>query len=394
MLFADDGLMFAQSQNEMEAMIRVLTKASEECGLKINKDKSVILIFNDDNNDEYPKVIEGIPVTEETKYLGIKIVNKRDLFREHKRDIIKKAHKMANMTYSIINKSCNKLMIGKTYWKNVALPSILYGLNVVALTNAEVKKLQTIEYGVYRRILGAPRYAPNCALRGEIGSSQMKTRVMKGHLQYIRGAIQSNNELVKKVVFKEIEDGRSKWSKTSAKYLKELKLKILQLEHKKKEDLNKQIQEWDSQQWKNEVDSKTSLQMYQSAKNNIKEETIYDNTPASVVLFQARTNSLPLEDRKRHESKETTCRLCGEETEDLGHFILICTKLSEIRSQISPLQRPYISDKSYILKTFVFDTEEDHDGMERRKEWLYQLWRARKKVLKDICETHAPLTNP
>ena len=134
--------------------------------------------------------------------------------------------------------------------------------------------------------------------------------------------------------------------------------------------------------------------MYQSAKNNIKEETIYDNTPASVVLFQARTNSLPLEDRKRHESKETTCRLCGEETEDLGHFILSCTKLSEIRSQISPLQRPYISDKSYILKTFVFDTEEDHDGMQRRKEWLYQLWRARKKVLKDICETHAPLTNP
>ena len=156
------------------------------------------------------------------------------------------------------------------------------------------------------------------------------TRVMKGHLQYIRGAIQSNNELEKKVVFKEIEDGRSKWSKTSAKYLKELKLKILQLEHKKKEDLNKQIQEWDSQQWKNEVDSKTSLQMYQSAKNNIKEETIYDNTPASVVLFQARTNSLPLEDRKRHESKESTCRLCGEETEDLGHFILSCTKLSEI----------------------------------------------------------------
>lgn len=69
--------------------------------------------------------------------------------------MIEKAQKLANLTYSVIGKSCNKVLIGKTYWKNVALPSILYGTSIITLTEAEIDKLQTIENGVYRRILGA-----------------------------------------------------------------------------------------------------------------------------------------------------------------------------------------------------------------------------------------------
>ena len=40
----------------------------------------MILIYNYDSTDEI-KEIGGVPVVEETKYLGIKIVSKRDLFR-------------------------------------------------------------------------------------------------------------------------------------------------------------------------------------------------------------------------------------------------------------------------------------------------------------------------
>ena len=72
------------------------------------------------------------------------------------------------MTYAIIEKSCNKLLIGKTYWKSVALPSILYGINVINLSEDDIKSLQTIENSVYRAILGAPDYAPNSTLRAKL----------------------------------------------------------------------------------------------------------------------------------------------------------------------------------------------------------------------------------
>ena len=79
-------------------------------------------------------------------------------------------------------------MIGKTYWKSIVLPSILYGVNIMHFTKTEIKKLQQIENGVYRGILGAPKYAATCTLRGEIGSSDMRTRLTKGTLNYINVA--------------------------------------------------------------------------------------------------------------------------------------------------------------------------------------------------------------
>ena len=84
--------------------------------------------------DEQPGSIEGINVTTEIKYLGVTIINDRNIFKEQRINMIQKAQKRANMTYSIIAKSCHKLMIGKTYWKSVCLPSILYGASIVNLT--------------------------------------------------------------------------------------------------------------------------------------------------------------------------------------------------------------------------------------------------------------------
>ena len=47
----------------------------------------------------------------------------------------------------------------------------------------------------------------------------MKTRVVKGHIQYIRNTLQGSNELLKKVIRIEMEEGKSKWAKTTKKYL-------------------------------------------------------------------------------------------------------------------------------------------------------------------------------
>ena len=65
---------------------------------------------------------------------------------------------MANMMLSIINRSTNKLLIGKTYWKNVILPEILYGLDNIVYNKKEIEQLQNSENQAYRLILTAPRY--------------------------------------------------------------------------------------------------------------------------------------------------------------------------------------------------------------------------------------------
>ena len=35
---------------------------------------------------------------------------------------------------AVIAKSCKKILIGKTYWKNAALPSIMHGTEIACFT--------------------------------------------------------------------------------------------------------------------------------------------------------------------------------------------------------------------------------------------------------------------
>ena len=100
--------------------------------------------------------------------------------------MMEKRRKLANMEYSVINNSCDKLLIGKTYWKNIAHRAMLYGSNIINVTESEIEQLQRIENSVGRQIQGAPKYAPVYTIRGEIGMSTMKVRIMERRIKYIK----------------------------------------------------------------------------------------------------------------------------------------------------------------------------------------------------------------
>ena len=135
LFFADDGLLLSNSIDDAAKNIQIVTQISRPFGLDINKTKSNIMIFN---LKEQPEYIGDIEVVSKIKYLGIEIDNKKNYFRSQRTNIVEKARKMANMTYSIIEKGCNRLLIGKTYWKSIASPSILYGVNVINLSEEDI----------------------------------------------------------------------------------------------------------------------------------------------------------------------------------------------------------------------------------------------------------------
>ena len=61
----------------------------------------------------------------------------------------------------------------------------------------------------------------------------MKTRILKGHLQYIRSALHGSNELIKKVISIQMERKRNKWAKVTGAYLSALNLKMYDIKVKK-----------------------------------------------------------------------------------------------------------------------------------------------------------------
>ena len=90
------------------------------------------------------------------------------------------------MTYSTIANACDKILVGKTFWKSIAMPSFLFASEVLEYNEEELKTLQRIDNQVYRAILELPIYTATSALRSEIGASSTKCRDMKNKILFVK----------------------------------------------------------------------------------------------------------------------------------------------------------------------------------------------------------------
>merc|ERR1712074_341980 len=192
-----------------------------------------------------------------------------------------KAYHMADLTFSIIEKSCNKIIVGKTFWKNIALPSILYGTDIMILNEQDIKKLQIIENSVYKKILGGTKNTATAALRGEIGSSAMKTRIMTNKILYFQ-SIMTRTKEVTKCILDKMKEEKDKWWRNVDYYLTELNETQECLRRLNKEEIKNKTRKLDSDKWKEELESKVSLEIYKEWKREIKEEDI---GPYMITVF-------------------------------------------------------------------------------------------------------------
>ena len=142
----------------------------------------------------------NIEVVEELKYLGVIIQAKRNMFEGQKYEMMKKIKRLSVMTNSVIEKSCHRIMMEKIYWKGVMLPSTLYGAEVINMKGEEIDKLQKAQNTAMRRILRAPKWAAQAAIRGEIIINNMKSRTARSRLLYQRRIETGNNEVLKRIL--------------------------------------------------------------------------------------------------------------------------------------------------------------------------------------------------
>ena len=178
---------------------------------------------------------------------------------------------------------------------------------------------------------------------------------------------------------KSIED-KNKWWKKSLKYIEETKVSLGEIMHKKKEEIDIKIKRWDTAKWRAEMEKKERLSIYRMWKKEIKEEEVYDNRYSSVILFKARTDTLPLNYKNRHSGGNIGCLLCGEEREDLEHFLLDCTEYSDSRCIVIELQKPHEENRKEVIGKFLFEGKD----IEKKKEVLQKMWRIRQVKIKEI----------
>ena len=97
--------------------------------------------------------------------------------------------------------------------------------------------------------------------------------------------------------------------------------------------LKKIIRKYDDDNWNLGLIRKLVLRFYFKEKQFVGYEFCYRNNYNSKLYARARINTLQLEEHKGRgkESYDTTCKLCGDEEEDIVHFTVKCSKLEQKR---------------------------------------------------------------
>ena len=123
-----------------------------------------------------------------------------------------------------IKSSCDMVVVGKAIWKAMDIPAALYGRAVIPTSEEGIKKLQRIENRVWRFLLSIGGYSTVEALRGEIGASMVKSRIMETTLAYIIDVMASEFSKLKGMMNDAIKREKGKWFNNTNKYRLELGL--------------------------------------------------------------------------------------------------------------------------------------------------------------------------
>jgi len=373
---ADDATLIADSLQTLKRLLECLSKAGGKYGLQINKEKTKIMRVRGQIDDSILKEYEMV---DEATYLGITIGGKySDIFEIENKKVLKKADKKVYSTMEEVSKSADKALVGKAIWKQIKVPSILFGRAVVPTCNTLAEKLQRKENKVWRHTMGIGGYSTVAGLRGEMGASLMKTRVMKTTLQYVREVINGKFEGIKRMMKDTIRMKKGNWYRVVNSYLEELKIDWEDIYSMTKDDINKMMLEYDTKEWIKDLEEKSTLKYYKEGKESMGYENCYKNNADSMLYAQARLNALKLEEAigRGQRYYDQTCKLCGLEKEDLLHFMLKCPKLEKRRDQ--EILNNGIEDPEKKLTHFLFK-QKNH---QEKGKMIKDMWYARRSILK------------
>ena len=100
-----------------------------------------------------------------------------------------------------------------------------------------------------------PGYAPVATLRGEIGTSTVREREIKSKLKFAKYLMNAENELVREVFGRMIEEEKSKkWIMIIDEYKGILGITYGQLRCMSDKEIGEKVQQYGLEEWRREVE--------------------------------------------------------------------------------------------------------------------------------------------
>ena len=145
-LFADDLGVVSTTRSGLDRLLEIVHQEGAKFNMKISTKKSKIMLLKHDRN----AVVNAMPMNLERvlhyKYLGVQLEARPQAYyyKEYEVQVVKKAHKYFNVIRTKARSFPDPAYAAYHLWHKTALPSILYGMQVVDVRNRTWRHLESL----------------------------------------------------------------------------------------------------------------------------------------------------------------------------------------------------------------------------------------------------------
>ena len=187
MMFADDIVLCRENKRDVEEALEIWRDALEKRGLKVSRSKTeyVRMLREDEGHEEIKLQGETVKKVENFKYLGSVVSEDGGCEEEVRRRLQSGWMNWRKISGVLCDRKLSARVKGKMY-RTVVRPALMYGMETVALTGRQVKKMEVAELKMLRLALGVSRKdrIRNRHVRGTAKIAKLGDKLRSGRLRW------------------------------------------------------------------------------------------------------------------------------------------------------------------------------------------------------------------
>lgn len=188
--FADDLVIVAKNKDALDTLLGIARTYFESHRLQISSSKTKIMTFDAQTGDISFSGSDSLPpISFEAvlsfKYLGVPLCSSPySLFKSFNEQVRRKAKQYLSSVLSLVRTGPDRSKLAHTLWTQVALPSILYGSDILPLTKGTINEVEKCQTLVGKFILQIPRNSADVCSYLDAGLRPIWAEVAKKVLKF------------------------------------------------------------------------------------------------------------------------------------------------------------------------------------------------------------------
>ena len=173
LLLADDLVLISRTEEGLRCLLRTVKFHTDSLKMLISESKSEIICPGDEEwnlTNSQGEVELSLKSVLQYKYLGILMHGSMHKTGKAKQEqALKTARQYKGACLKMSKMGPDTVDLAKTCWTSVALPSIIFGCNVVPFTETKIVEIERIQSQLAKSLLGLPLGAANLCAQETMG---------------------------------------------------------------------------------------------------------------------------------------------------------------------------------------------------------------------------------